>query len=99
MGFNLDWANCGTEANYMAHRRIGEQPCKKCTIAATRANAERRRKRRREGRWVTKPIPENMHGTRRGCEMHYQRGESACEPCRLAQNEYNKMRYRKMVGA
>jgi hypothetical protein len=37
----VDWAKCGTAANYHQHRRRG-QDCPRCRKAAVHANAERR---------------------------------------------------------
>lgn len=46
----LDWrpkreAPCGTEAGSKRHRRNGEQPCRSCQAAASRAQAERKQRR------------------------------------------------------
>lgn len=38
----LDWAKCGTAANYQAHLRRGQKPCRACR------QAERERKERRK---------------------------------------------------
>jgi hypothetical protein len=52
----LDWAKCGSEANYAGHLRRGEKPCAACKKAMNRARRERyspeaqaasRRRRRR----------------------------------------------------
>ena len=42
----LDWAACGTEKQAKAHRRRGEKPCGPCLEAESRADRERRQKRR-----------------------------------------------------
>lgn len=42
----IDWAKCGTEANYIAHRRLGETPCDACRKAATAAKLARRNRYR-----------------------------------------------------
>lgn len=49
----LDWANCGTEANYARHRRLGEQPCRACRAANAQASATRKVRRGLTpgGRW------------------------------------------------
>lgn len=39
---SLDWANCGTIANYRQHYRLGQPPCAACR----RAHAEYQRQRR-----------------------------------------------------
>jgi hypothetical protein len=31
--FPLDWANCGSRANFKAHIRRGQNPCGKCRFA------------------------------------------------------------------
>ena len=43
----IDWAKCGTEANYRRHYRLGEKPCRACIRA--RQEAYERRKARRRG--------------------------------------------------
>jgi hypothetical protein len=37
----LDWAKCGTEANYTGHLRRGQRPCTACTNAMARARRDR----------------------------------------------------------
>lgn len=39
----IDWANCGTLANYRRHLRLKEKPCKKCADHARLYNEDRRR--------------------------------------------------------
>jgi hypothetical protein len=42
----LDWAKCGTPANYGAHRRRGQDACRACKKAVARYEADRRRHRK-----------------------------------------------------
>ena len=37
----LDWAKCGTPANYQAHLRRGEKPCEACRKAQNRDRVDR----------------------------------------------------------
>lgn len=37
----LDWAKCGSEANYRGHLRRGERPCASCREAMNRVRRER----------------------------------------------------------
>lgn len=98
--FSLDWANCGTEANYKAHYRRGEQPCDRCRRAKHALDLERKhRKIRQLGKSVTGPFPEHLHGTSWGDNAHRSRGEKPCEACREARNEYRRNLYRAKVGA
>jgi hypothetical protein len=45
----LDWAACGTAANYAAHRRRGQDACTACKAAHARDRAARGSARCREG--------------------------------------------------
>lgn len=40
----LDWAACGTSANYRAHLRRGEKACDACKAAHARDTTDRRRR-------------------------------------------------------
>ncbi len=49
----LDWARCGTPANYHAHRRRGQDACRACKKAHSRYNAEHRSCRKPLARNIT----------------------------------------------
>lgn len=38
----LDWAKCGSDSNYAAHRRRGQEPCDPCRKAMRLASTVRR---------------------------------------------------------
>lgn len=42
----LDWAKCGTAANYRAHLRRGQTPCAACKAAQNRYTSDYKRRRR-----------------------------------------------------
>lgn len=83
---------CGTAAAYDRHLRNKETPCDPCRDAQRIKSREKRANyvareggpRPHAGR---KPI---NHGTTAGRAQHIRRGEKACDPCRIAFNEYNK---------
>lgn len=45
------------------------------------------------------PIPEELHGTRRGYQRHMSRGEPACEPCLTANYDYKAEHLRRKEAA
>ncbi len=47
----LDWAKCGTEANYRGHLRRGEKPCESCLQAERRRNRDKYSPQMRARRW------------------------------------------------
>lgn len=49
----LDWARCGSEANYMAHVRRGQKPCDACTKGMLLARSVRRQKQRQRNDQLT----------------------------------------------
>lgn len=89
-----DLLPCGTVAAYHRHKRAGEDVCNACREAQRVHSREKRAReilkgtegarRPHAGR---KPI---NHGTTAGRSQHVRRGETPCDPCRLAFNAYNK---------
>lgn len=39
---------------------------------------------------MPRELVEIQHGTYRGAQLHYRRGEKPCDSCRIAKNEYQK---------
>jgi hypothetical protein len=50
----LDWAKCGTTANYRGHLRRGEKACEACRQANLRRNRDRYSTQVRAQRWQEK---------------------------------------------
>lgn len=50
--YPLDWAKCGTEANFKAHIRRGQKPCVECEKANSIANVDRKAKARRRAQTI-----------------------------------------------
>jgi len=80
-------AECGTEAGYKRHRRLGEETCVDCR-RAVRAAQEDRAARHAAGVPVATRAKVAPCGTPAGYSRHRNHREEPCAACRTANNEY-----------
>jgi len=80
-------AECGTEAGYKRHRRLGEETCVDCR-RAVRAAQEDRAARHAAGVPVATRAKVAPCGTPAGYSRHRNHREDPCAACRTANNEY-----------
>ena len=80
-------AECGTEAGYKRHRRLGEETCVDCR-RAVRAAQEDRAARHAAGVPVATRAKVAPCGTPAGYSRHRNHREEPCAACRKANNEY-----------
>ena len=80
-------AECGTEAGYKRHRRLGEESCADCR-RAVRAAQEDRAARHAAGVPVATRAKVAPCGTPAGYSRHRNHREDPCAACRKANNEY-----------
>jgi WhiB family redox-sensing transcriptional regulator len=80
-------AECGTEAGYKRHRRLGEETCVDCR-RAVRAAQEDRAARHAAGVPVATRAKVAACGTPAGYSRHRNHREEPCAACRKANNEY-----------
>jgi WhiB family transcriptional regulator, redox-sensing transcriptional regulator len=80
-------AECGTEAGYKRHRRLGEETCADCRRAVRDAQ-EDRAARHAAGVPVATRAKVAPCGTPAGYSRHRNHREDPCAACRKANNEY-----------
>ena len=80
-------AECGTEAGYKRHRRLGEETCADCRRAVRDAQ-EDRAARHAAGVPVATRAKVAPCGTPAGYSRHRNHQEDPCAACRKANNEY-----------
>ena len=80
-------AECGTEAGYKRHRRLGEESCADCRRAVRDAQ-EDRAARHAAGVPVATRAKVAPCGTPAGYSRHRNQREDPCAACRKANNEY-----------
>jgi len=80
-------AECGTEAGYKRHRRLGEETCEDCR-RAVRAAQEDRAARDAAGVPVATRAKVAPCGTPAGYSRHRNHREEPCAACRKANSEY-----------
>jgi len=80
-------AECGTEAGYKRHRRLGEETCADCRRAVRDAQ-EDRAARHAAGVPVATRAKVAPCGTPAGYSRHRNHHEDPCAACRKANNEY-----------
>ena len=77
----LDWARCGTQANYSAHRARCETPCDACKKAYNQAKVDRRRRRLLDPSLCAGLPHGTMTGYCQGCR---------CPECTQANTDYHR---------
>lgn len=80
-------AECGTEAGYKRHRRLGEESCTDCRRAVREAQ-EDRAARHAAGVPVATRAKVAPCGTPAGDGRHRNQGEDPCDRCRNANSDY-----------
>lgn len=80
-------AECGTEAGYKRHRRLGEETCEHCRRAVREAQADRSA-RHAAGIPVATRAKVAPCGTPAGYARHRNRGEDVCDSCSQANRDY-----------
>jgi hypothetical protein len=80
-------AECGTEAGYKRHRRLGEETCQDCRRAVRNAQADRAA-RHAAGVPVATRAKVAPCGTPAGYARHRNQGEDACDSCMQANRTY-----------
>ena len=80
-------AECGTEAGYKRHRRLGEETCQDCRRAVRNAQADRAA-RHAAGVPVATRAKVAPCGTPAGYTRHRNQGEDACDSCMQANRTY-----------
>jgi hypothetical protein len=80
-------AECGTEAGYKRHRRLGEETCADCSRAVRDAQADRA-ERHAAGIPVATRAKVAPCGTPAGYARHRNTGEDVCDGCTQANRNY-----------
>jgi hypothetical protein len=80
-------AECGTEAGYKRHRRLGEETCQDCRRAVRNAQADRAA-RHAAGIPVATRAKVAPCGTPAGYARHRNQAEDACDSCMQANRTY-----------
>jgi hypothetical protein len=80
-------AECGTEAGYKRHRRLGEETCADCRRAVREAQEDRAARHAAGVPLATRAKVAHC-GTPAGYGRHRSRGEDPCDRCRKANSDY-----------